>query len=182
MLGSEFKDIDVRRDEIAKDLGESVSGAGSEGQEIVDDLRGGCPFRDAEKKILAQIVGANVNLDFAIGGGTKIARGNDFAVLDEDDGVTGDFDFAQEMGVEEYGGAALAFIADDVADKMAAHRIEARSGLIEEDEFRLVNEGLGKADALHHAFGEAAETAVSMRREANEVDVGRNAIVKLRLR
>ncbi len=65
MLRSEFKDIDVRRDEIAKNLGKRVSGAGREGKAIVDDLRGSCPFREAWKKILAQIVGANVNLDFA---------------------------------------------------------------------------------------------------------------------
>lgn len=123
-----------------------------------------------------------MNLDFAAGCGAKIARGNDFAPLDEDNGVTGDFDFTQEMGVEEDGGAALAFIADDVADEVAAHGVEARSGLIEEDEFRLVNEGLGKADALHHAFGEATETAIAMRRETNEIDIGRNAIAKLRRR
>ncbi len=127
-------------------------------------------------------MGANVNLDFALRGGAKIARGNDFAMLDEDDGVTGDFDFAQEMRVEKDGGAALAFIADDVADEMAAHGVEARSWLVEKDEFRLVNEGLGKADALHHAFGEAAETAVAMRREANEIDIGGNALAELRLR
>lgn len=102
-------------------------------------------------------------------------------MLDEDNGVAGDFDFAQQMGVEEDGGAALAFIADDVADEMAAHGIEAGSGLVEEDEFRLVNEGLGKADALHHAFGKAAETAVAMRREANEIDISGNAIAKLRV-
>ena len=103
-------------------------------------------------------------------------------MLDEDDGVTGDFNFAQEMGIEEDGGAALAFIADDVADEVAAHGIEARSWLVEEDEFRLVNEGLGQADALHHAFREATETPVAVRREANEIDIRGNAIAKLRLR
>ena len=66
MLRSEFKDIDVRRDEIAKNFGENISGAGREREAIVDDLCGGCPLREASKKILAQIVGANVNLNFAI--------------------------------------------------------------------------------------------------------------------
>lgn len=47
MLRSEFKDIDVRRDEIAKNLRERDSGIGGEGKAIVDDLGGGCPFREA---------------------------------------------------------------------------------------------------------------------------------------
>jgi hypothetical protein len=86
----------------------------------------------------------------------QIAGTNDFAVLDEGDGVAGDFNFTEEMRVEENGGAALAFIANDVANEVPAHGIEAGSGFIEEHKIGFVKESLRETDALHHAFRKSA--------------------------
>ncbi len=83
------------------------------------------------------------------------------------------------MRVEKDGGATVAFIADDVADKVAAHGIESGGGLIEENQVGSMNQGLGEANALHHALGEAAKTAVAMRSEADEIEIGGDTITKL---
>jgi len=137
-------------------------------------------LRKTGKKFLAKIVGADVDVDFAFGGGVQIAGADDFAVLDEDHGIAGDFDFAEKMRVEKNSGAALSLVADDVADEAAAHGVEAGGGFVEEDEIRFVDESLGEADALHHALGKAAEPAVRMRSEADEIEIGGDAIAKLR--
>ncbi len=52
------------------------------------------PLGKAGKNFRAQIVGADLNMDFAFRRSMQIAGADDFALLDEDDGVTGDFDFA----------------------------------------------------------------------------------------
>ena len=179
-LGRELEDVDIGANEIAEDFRETIHGMRGELKAIVVNLGGGGPRSQAGKKFLAQIMGANIDVDFAFGRSAEIARADDLALLDEHDGVASDFDFAKQVGVEEDGGAALAFIANDVADKMPTHGIEAGSRLIEEDEFGFVNESLGEADALHHAFGKTVEAAIAMGSEADEIDVGGNTLAELR--
>ena len=136
-------------------------------------------MRESRKNFLAEIVRADVDVNLAIGGTVQIARADDFAVLDEHDGVTGDFDFAEKVGIEEHGGASFSLVANDVANEPAAHRVEAGCGLIEEDEFGLMDESLSEADALQHAFRKAAEAAVAMRGEADEIEISGNTVAEL---
>ncbi len=128
---------------------------------------------------MPEIAGTNVNVDFAFRGGMQIAGADDLALFDENHGVAGDFHFAEQMGIKEDGGATLALVANDVADEVAAHGVKAGSGLIEEDEFRLVDESLGEANALHHTFGKAAEATVAMWSKADEFEIGGDAVAQL---
>jgi len=109
----------------------------------------------------------------------QITRADDLALLDENHGIASDFHFTEKMGIEEDGGPALAFATNDVADEVAAHGIQPGSGLIEKHEFRLVNEGLGEADTLHHPFGKAAQAPVAMRSKTHELEIGGNALTEL---
>ena len=136
-------------------------------------------MRKARQNFLPQIVCANVNVDFAFRGSAQIARTDDLPLLDKDHGVASDFDFTEQVRIEENRGAALAFVADDVAHEVAAHGIQAGSGLVEKDQVGLMNKGLGEADPLHHAFGEAPEAAITMRGEANQIKIRWNAIPQL---
>ena len=138
------------------------------------------PLGEAGEKFLAQIIGADVNVDFAFGGRAQIASGDDFPLLDEDYGVAGDFDFAEEMGIEKNRRAAISFAADNVPDEVTTHGVEAGSRLIKENQFRLVDQSLRETDALHHAFGKAPETAVAMRSEADEIEISGNTLAQLR--
>jgi len=85
------------------------------------------------------------------------------------------------MGIEENSGAAFSLIANDVADEAATHGIEAGRRFVEEDEFGLVDEGLGQTDALQHAFRKTTETPVALRGKSDEVEEGGNAVAELRL-
>ena len=111
-------------------------------------------------------------------GGAQVAAGNDFALADEDDLVAGDFDLAEQMGIEENGGAAFALRANDIAHQAAAHGIESGSGLVEKNQFRLVDQGLRQADALQHALGEILQALVAVRREADQVDQRRHTVAQ----
>jgi hypothetical protein len=48
-------------------------------------------------------------------------------------------------------------VANDVAHEAAAHRVQARCRLVQEHKGRLIEQGLGQADALEHAFGKRAQ-------------------------
>jgi len=137
-------------------------------------------LRKSGENLLAEIVGAHVNVNFAVRRAVQISGADDFALLDEDDGVASNFDFAEEMGIEEDGGAAFSLVTDDVANKASAHGVEAGGRLVEEDEFRAVNQGLRETDPLQHAFRKATESPVAMSRESDEVQEGGNAVAELR--
>jgi hypothetical protein len=124
-------------------------------------------------------MGADVDANLAIRRSAQIAGTDHFTLFDEDDGVASDFHLTEEVGVEEDGGAAGALAADDVADEAATHGVKAGGRFIEENEFRLMDQSLCKADALKHPFGEAAKAAVAMRSEAYEIKIGRHAITEL---
>ena len=94
------------------------------------------------------------------------------------DGIAGDFDLTQEMRIEEDGGAAAALLTDDVADQTSAHGIEAGSGLIQKDKLWLVDECLCQADALQHAFREAAKPAITVAAKAHEIQIGGHTITQ----
>ena len=137
------------------------------------------PLRETGKNFGAKIMGAYVDVDFAFGRGVQIAGTDDFTVLDEDHGVAGDFNFTEEMRVEENGDAALAFIANDVANEVAAHGIQAGSGFIEEDEIGFVQECLRETYALHHAFRKAAKATIAMWGETDKFKIGGHTVVEL---
>lgn len=50
---------------------------------------------------------------------------------------------------------------DDVPDLDAADRIKARHGLVQQDQLRVMDQGLRQPDALEHAFRELAELAIA---------------------
>ena len=82
------------------------------------------------------------------------------------------------MRIEEDRRAALTLGANDIAHQPAAHGIEPRSRLVEEDQLRLMNQGLRQPDALQHAFGEVLQALVAVRRESHQVEKSRNALAQ----
>ena len=98
---------------------------------------------EAGENLLAEILGTDVDVNFVVGRAVQVSGADYLALLDEHDGVASDFDFTEQMGIEENSGAAFSLVANDVADEAAAHGVEAGSGFVEEDEFGLVDERLG---------------------------------------
>src|SRR5512139_1523819 len=91
-------------------------------------------------------------------------------MLDERHPVTGDLHLAQQVRVEEYGRAALLEATNNVSHQPAAYRVEARSGLIQDDQVWLVEQCLRQPDALQHQLGKAAQLLRGMRGEANQLE------------
>ena len=58
---------------------------------------------------------------------------------------------------EEDGPAPLALLEDEVADLLAADRIEAAHRLVEDEQLGVVHERGGEAGALEHALRERAD-------------------------
>ena len=82
------------------------------------------------------------------------------SLADEGYAVTGFFDFAEQVGVEEHGGAAIPQFRHDVAHQQPAERVEARRRLVEEHERRIVQQRLREPGALQHPFAVAAQRPI----------------------
>ena len=80
--------------------------------------------------------------------------------LTNDDAVAGGLDLAEQVRVEEHGGARALQLADQVAHQQPAERIEPRGGLVEEHQLGLVEQRLREPDALQHALAVLAQLAV----------------------
>ena len=93
------------------------------------------------------------------------------AAGDEDrDAVADHLQLAEQVAVDEDGLALAAEALEDVADVAAADGVDAVGRLVEQDEVRVVDQGLGEADALGHALGVGGDRAVGAGGHADEVE------------
>lgn len=91
--------------------------------------------------------------------------------LDHDgDAVADEFEFAEQVGVDEDRPALVFELLADLADVAAAFGVDAVGGFIEQDEFGIIHEGLGDADALTHALGVLLDAFVGPVAHADEFE------------
>jgi hypothetical protein len=109
---------------------------------------------------------------------SQVTAGNHFPISDENDFIAGDFNFAEDVRIEENSRAAIALGANNIPHQPPAHGVESRCRLIEKDQFRLMNQRLRQADSLEHSLGEFLQAFVAMRRKPYEIDEGRNAVAE----
>ena len=108
------------------------------------------------------------------------ARADDPASVEDHDVVAHLLDLAEEVRVEEHGGAAVAQRADEVAHLAATDRVEGRRRLVEDHQHRPAEHRGGEAEPLLHALrvtGDAVVTAAGEPDEVERVGDGRGALV-----
>ena len=76
--------------------------------------------------------------------------------------IAGDFDLAQEVGVQENRGTTIALRFYDVANQETAHWVETGRRLIQKDQLRIVQQRLCQADPLQHTLGEITQPLVGV--------------------
>ena len=81
------------------------------------------------------------------------ADGLEFALMDDGHAVANRLDFAEFVRGKENGFALVLQPLDDFADFHAAQGIKAAGGFVEDEQIGIVDQRLGEADALLHAFG-----------------------------
>src|SRR5260370_21057209 len=89
------------------------------------------------------------------------AFGEEFAALDDADDVAELFDFAHDVGGEDYGFAAVAAFADESGDGARRPDVSAVGGLVEDHHRGIMNEGANDGSFLLHAGGELITAAVA---------------------
>src|SRR5262249_5244077 len=87
---------------------------------------------------------------------TERAGGGDLAAVDDDDRVTGHLDFRQDVRREE-DRVFLAEFADQLAGLTDLGRVEASGRLVEDEDRRVGEEGIGEADTLTVTLRECAD-------------------------
>jgi len=97
----------------------------------------------------------------------------EFAGLDDANGVAELFDFGHDVGGEDYGFSVVAALADEGRDSAGGHDVEAIGGLVEDHDGGIVDESSGDRGFLDHAGGEfvAAAVAEAVHVEASEDSV-----------
>src|SRR5581483_5951273 len=71
---------------------------------------------------------------------------------DDSDSITDHLHIWDDMRAEKHRLALIAQTQDQIADLFAPDRIQARHGLIENDQLGIVNESLRESDPLQHAL------------------------------
>ena len=79
---------------------------------------------------------------------------DDFALVDEADGVAHLFHLVHAVGGEEDSSALFAEVDEGVDEQGGVDGIEAAERLVHDDEFGLVEQGGDELDLLLHALGE----------------------------
>src|SRR5438094_5868898 len=75
-----------------------------------------------------------------------------FALVQYRHAIADSFDFAQFVGGKENSFALILQALDDLADFHAANGVQTTRWFIEDEEIGVINQRLGKADALLHSF------------------------------
>ena len=130
-------------------------------------------WRGKRSSALAIVGGEHDRALAGNGGATRLVRRvdvDDAAVFDDGDAVAEALGFFHQMRGEEDGFAAVADAADEVPDGAAGLRVEAGGELVEEDDFRIVDEREGDEEALLLAAGEIHEPGVALVGEAELIE------------
>ena len=98
-----------------------------------------------------------------------VALGQDLALVDEDDPRGQGLDLGQDVARDEDGPALLLEVLDEPDELALAQRVEPAQRLVEDEDLRVVGDGLGELDPLAHAPAVAADEAVLVLREVDDV-------------
>ena len=98
------------------------------------------------------------------------AGGDDLAVVDDGDAVAEALGFFDVVSGEDDGFLFATKLFDDVVDFAADLRVEAGGGLIEEEDFGVVDEGHGEGEALFLAAGQLGVEGVALFVEAEALE------------
>ena len=105
------------------------------------------------------------------------AGAQQLAAVDDDDVVAGALQLAEQVRGDQDRDAEVGVDAADQAEHLvAADRVEAVGRLVQEDQLRVVDQGLGELDALLHAGRVAADGAVALLVQADVAQGVRGAL------
>ena len=96
------------------------------------------------------------------------ALGRELPLLEDDDGLAERLDVVEDVrGQEDLDRFVDRDVPDELEDLRASGRVEVRGRLVEEEDLRVVDEGLGQLEALLHARGIGVEEPVAGLAEAD---------------
>ena len=145
-------------------IGELVRGQVGEAQagireNLAQTLRLGCAQPDG-------------GIGEATGDGLERALGAQPPVGDDHHVVDGLCHFGQQVGGDQHGLALSGQVAHEVAEPGDPLGVQAVGGLVEDEDARVADQRAGQFEALAHAEGEAADLALGVTLQADELERG----------
>ena len=114
--------------------------------------------------------------------GVRIALVADLALHDDRDAMAQHLHVGEDVRVHEHGLALRVQPHDEIADLLAADRVETAHRLVEEHDLRVVHQRLRDADALEHALRVGAQPRIGRVREPDPVEQRRRRALRARRR
>ncbi len=99
-----------------------------------------------------------------------VPLGHEPAVVQQDDPRRDDLDLVEHVARDDDAPALVAQAMDDVHQVAAGDRVGAGERLVEEEDERVVDEGLRELGALAHPLGVAADGPVGVLGHADDVE------------
>ena len=97
------------------------------------------------------------------------AAGHQPPLHDNADAITDHFDIVQNVRAEKDRLPPITQTQNQVTHLFSTDRVQAGHGLIENDQFGIMDERLGKADTLQHPFGEFSQLPRARLTQPNEL-------------
>ena len=106
----------------------------------------------------------------------EASRRGQAAPGDDGDTAAERFGVGKDVGAEEDRPPLVAQLEDERPDLAAAERVEARHRLVEKDDFGIVDERLGNADALHHPLRELPQLQPALGADPDAIEKRRHPL------
>ena len=120
---------------------------------------------EIEEDFLERVLAADAGAQFG-----QRAFGDQLAVIDDADALGHAFGHFEDVGGHDDGDTLAHLVEQHLLDLPGRAGVEAGQRLVEDDQFRIVDEGAGERDLLQHALGEAAAALMRVRGEAEPFD------------
>ena len=100
------------------------------------------------------------------------------AAIDDGDAIAHHLDFAEQVRIEKNGRPSVSLGANDISHQSPAHGIQAGGGLVQENQFGIMNQRLGQPDSLQHTLGKILQAFITMGREPDQVEQSWNPLAQ----
>src|SRR5262249_13078978 len=107
------------------------------------------------------------------------ALADDLAIVQDDNPIADQLDFAEQVRVEEDRLAPAFQSHQDFADMFTPDRVHSVRWLIEKDDIRVVKQCLGNAQTLFHSFGVGADFVVHPPLQPDQFQIRLNQLLAI---
>src|SRR5581483_4110096 len=107
------------------------------------------------------------------------AQAHQAATVQHGHAITHGFDLGEQVGAEKNGFPGIALLQQELANQNAGQGVERRGRLVQDEQFRVVDQSLSQTDALQHAAREFSRVAIDFGKQVDGLEDVAGALPQL---